>query len=172
MRRLCSYTGWSADLPPEMQRMLERLHSSDEDLVGKTVLLVDDDARNIFALSSVLERRGMNVLTATTGNEAIALVESTPELAIVLMDIMMPEMDGYQTMQAIRSNPAFRRLPIIALTAKAMKGDREKCLEAGASDYLSQARQHRTAAFGPSNVAAPLRGRKLLWSTKKRSTFS
>ena len=92
------------DLPPEMQRMLERLHSSDEDLVGKTVLLVDDDARNIFALSSVLERRGMNVLTATTGNEAIALVESTPELAIVLMDIMMPEMDGYQTMQAIRSN--------------------------------------------------------------------
>ena len=126
------------DLPPEMQRMLERLHSSDEDLVGKTVLLVDDDARNIFALSSVLERRGMNVLTATTGNEAIALVESTPELAIVLMDIMMPEMDGYQTMQAIRSNPAFRRLPIVALTAKAMKGDREKCLEAGASDYLAK----------------------------------
>ena len=112
--------------------MLERLHGSDEDLVGKTVLLVDDDARNIFALSSVLERRGMNVLTATTGNEAIALVESTPGLAIVLMDIMMPEMDGYQTMQVIRANPDFRRLPIIALTAKAMKGDRENCLEAGA----------------------------------------
>jgi HAMP domain-containing protein/CheY-like chemotaxis protein/signal transduction histidine kinase len=126
------------DLPPEKQKMLERLHSSDEDLVGKTVLLVDDDARNIFALSSVLERRGMSVLTATTGNEAIALVESTPGLAIVLMDIMMPEMDGYQTMQVIRANPAFRRLPIIALTAKAMKGDREKCLEAGASDYLAK----------------------------------
>ena len=127
-----------ADLPDEKQRMIERLHSSDEDLVGKTVLLVDDDARNIFALSSVLERRGMQVLTATTGNEAVALVESTPGIAIVLMDIMMPEMDGYQTMQVIRANPAFRRLPIIALTAKAMKGDREKCLDAGASDYLAK----------------------------------
>jgi CheY-like chemotaxis protein len=127
-----------ADLPDDKQRMIERLHSSDEDLVGKTVLLVDDDARNIFALSSVLERRGMRVLTATTGNEAIILVESTPGLTIVLMDIMMPEMDGYQTMQVIRGNPAFRRLPIIALTAKAMKGDREKCLDAGASDYLAK----------------------------------
>ncbi len=127
-----------ADLPDDKQRMIERLHSSDEDLVGKTVLLVDDDARNIFALSSVLERRGMRVLTATTGNEAIALVEATSELAIVLMDIMMPEMDGYRTMQVIRQNPGFRRLPIIALTAKAMKGDREKCLDAGASDYLAK----------------------------------
>jgi len=126
------------ELPLEKQKMLERLHGSDEDLVGKTVLLVDDDARNIFALSSVLERRGMTVLTATTGNEAIALVESTGGLALVLMDIMMPEMDGYQTIQVVRANPAFRRLPIIALTAKAMKGDREKCLEAGASDYLAK----------------------------------
>jgi CheY-like chemotaxis protein len=126
------------DLPREKRQMLERLHSSDEDLVDRTVLLVDDDARNIFALSSVLERRGMKVLTATTGNEAISLIDSTPELAIVLMDIMMPEMDGYQTMQVIRENPAFRRLPIVALTAKAMKGDREKCLEAGASDYLAK----------------------------------
>jgi len=127
-----------SDLPPEKQRMLERLHSSDEDLVGRTALLVDDDARNIFALSSVIERRGMRVLTATTGNEAISLINSTPDLAIVLMDIMMPEMDGYRTMQVIRENPAFRRLPIVALTAKAMKGDREKCLEAGASDYLAK----------------------------------
>ncbi|MBV9858802.1 MAG: HAMP domain-containing protein [Alphaproteobacteria bacterium] len=127
-----------ANLPDDKQRMIERLHSSDEDLVGKTVLLVDDDARNIFALSSVLERRGMQVLTATTGREAIALLESTPGLALVLMDIMMPEMDGYETMQVIRANPGFRRLPIIALTAKAMKGDREKCLEAGASDYLAK----------------------------------
>jgi CheY-like chemotaxis protein len=126
------------DLPAEKQRMLERLNSSDEDLLGRTVLLVDDDARNIFALSSVLERRGMNVLTATTGREAIEMVEKTPDLAIVLMDIMMPEMDGYQTMGVIRENPAYRRLPIIALTAKAMKGDREKCLEAGASDYLAK----------------------------------
>ncbi|HYM03390.1 MAG TPA: response regulator, partial [Stellaceae bacterium] len=127
-----------SQLPADMQRMLERLHSSDEDLVGKTVLLVDDDARNIFALSSVLERRGMQVLTATTGSEAIELFEATPGIAIVLMDIMMPEMDGYQTMQVIRANAGFRRLPIIALTAKAMKGDREKCLEAGASDYLAK----------------------------------
>jgi CheY-like chemotaxis protein/signal transduction histidine kinase/HAMP domain-containing protein len=127
-----------ANLPQDKQRMIERLHSSDEALVGRSVLLVDDDARNIFALSSVLERRGMRVLTATTGSEAVAAVKSTPELAIVLMDIMMPEMDGYQTMEVIRADPAFRRLPIIALTAKAMKGDREKCLEAGASDYLAK----------------------------------
>jgi CheY-like chemotaxis protein len=126
------------DLPREKQQMLEKLTNSDEDLVGKTVLLVDDDARNIFALSSALERRGMRVLTATTGMEAINLVHSTPELAIVLMDIMMPEMDGYQTIGRIREEPEYRRLPIIALTAKAMKGDREKCLEAGASDYLAK----------------------------------
>jgi CheY-like chemotaxis protein/signal transduction histidine kinase len=126
------------ELPIEKQRMLEKLNNSDEDLVGQTALLVDDDARNIFALSSVLERRGMKVLTATTGSEAVALVESNPEIAIVLMDIMMPQMDGYQTIGVIRENPSFRRLPIIALTAKAMKGDREKCLEAGASDYLAK----------------------------------
>ena len=125
-------------LPPDKQRMLERLNSSDEDLIGRSVLLVDDDARNIFALSSALERRGMHVLTATTGSEAIELIDQTPGLAIVLMDIMMPEMDGYQTIENIRGNPAYRRLPIIALTAKAMKGDREKCLEAGASDYLAK----------------------------------
>jgi CheY-like chemotaxis protein/two-component sensor histidine kinase len=126
------------ELPIEKQRMLEKLNSSDEDLIGKTALLVDDDARNIFALSSVLERRGMKVLTATTGSEAVALVESSPEIAIVLMDIMMPQMDGYQTIGVIRQNPSFGRLPIIALTAKAMMGDREKCLEAGASDYLAK----------------------------------
>jgi CheY-like chemotaxis protein len=127
-----------ADLPPDKQQLLHALHDSDADLVGKSVLVVDDDTRNIFALSSVLERRGMRVLTASTGSEAIATIESTPNLSIVLMDIMMPEMDGYQTMQAIRRNPELRRLPIIALTAKAMKGDREKCLEAGASDYLAK----------------------------------
>jgi CheY-like chemotaxis protein len=126
------------ELPNEKQRMLEKINSSDEDLVGRTVLLVDDDPRNIFALSSALERRGMHVLTATTGREAIELVAATPDLAIVLMDIMMPEMDGYQTIGHIREEPAHRRLPIIALTAKAMKGDREKCLEAGASDYLAK----------------------------------
>ena len=127
-----------SDLPEEKRKMLDRLHRSDEALVGRKVLIVDDDVRNIFALSSVLERRGMSVLTAGTGREAIAMVESTSDLAIVLMDIMMPEMDGYETMQVIRQNPQFHRLPIIALTAKAMKGDREKCLEAGASEYLAK----------------------------------
>jgi HAMP domain-containing protein/signal transduction histidine kinase/DNA-binding response OmpR family regulator len=126
------------DLPADKQQMIERLHRSDEDLVGRVALLVDDDARNIFALSSMLERRGMRVLTAANGSEAIRLVNSAPDIAIVLMDIMMPEMDGYQTIAAIRENPSFRRLPIIALTAKAMKGDREKSLEAGASEYLAK----------------------------------
>jgi CheY-like chemotaxis protein len=126
------------DLPSEKQQMLEQLNSSDEDLVGRTALVVDDDPRNIFALESALARRGMNVVTATTGREAITLIEETPSIAIVLMDIMMPEMDGYQTIGKIRQNKAYRRLPIIALTAKAMKGDREKCLEAGASDYLAK----------------------------------
>jgi len=127
-----------ADLPVEKQKMLDRLHRSDDALVGKKVLVVDDDVRNIFALSSVLERRGMTVLTAGTGRQAIEMLESTPDVAIVLMDIMMPEMDGYETMQVIRQRTATRRLPIIALTAKAMKGDREKCLEAGASEYLAK----------------------------------
>ncbi len=127
-----------SDLPAEKQKMLDRLHRSDDALVGKKVLIVDDDVRNIFALSSVIERRGMAVITAGTGREAIAKLESTPDVAIVLMDIMMPEMDGYETMQVIRQNVSFRRLPIIALTAKAMKGDREKCLETGASEYLAK----------------------------------
>ena len=125
-------------LPQEKQDMIDRLHRSDEALAGRKVLVVDDDVRNIFALSSILERRGMTVLSAGTGREAIATIESTPDLVIVLMDIMMPEMDGYETMQVIRQNPALHRLPIIALTAKAMKGDRERCLEAGASEYLAK----------------------------------
>ena len=126
------------DLPEPKRRMLDHLHGSDEALAGKKVLVVDDDVRNIFALTSVLERHGMQVVSATTGQEAIDLIERTPELALVLMDIMMPEMDGYETMRRIRGSPQLRRLPIIALTAKAMKGDREKCLEAGASDYIAK----------------------------------
>jgi HAMP domain-containing protein/CheY-like chemotaxis protein/GAF domain-containing protein len=127
-----------SDLPLQKQQMLDRLHRSDDALAGRKVLVVDDDVRNIFALSSVLERRGMTVLSAGTGREAIETIDSTPDLAIVLMDIMMPEMDGYETMQVIRQNRNLRRLPIIALTAKAMKGDRERCLEAGASEYLAK----------------------------------
>ncbi len=125
-------------LPPHKQQMLERLHQSDEALIGKKVLIIDDDIRNIFALSSLLERHGVNVLTATAGADAIALIDETPDVALVLVDIMMPQMDGYQTIRLIRERPAFRLLPMIALTAKAMKGDREKCLEAGASDYIAK----------------------------------
>ena len=126
------------NLPKEMQQMLERLHNSTEVLRGKKMLVVDDDARNIFALTTLLEAQDIDVISATNGRTAIELIENTPELSMVLMDIMMPDMDGYQTMREIRSNPQFRMLPILALTAKAMKGDREKCLEAGASDYISK----------------------------------
>jgi len=127
-----------ADLPPAKQKMVQRLHESDETLKHKRVLVVDDDVRNIFALSSVLERHGMGVITAGTGQEAIEKVAEDNDIDLVLMDIMMPGMDGYDTMRAIRKSPESRALPIIALTAKAMKGDREKCLEAGASDYLAK----------------------------------
>jgi CheY-like chemotaxis protein len=118
--------------------MLERLHNTDEALAGKKVLVVDDDVRNIFALTSLLERHTMQVINATNGREAIKLLANTPDIAFVLMDIMMPEMDGYETIRAVRKNPAHKLLPIVALTAKAMKGDREKCLEAGASDYIAK----------------------------------
>ncbi|RZA17015.1 MAG: response regulator, partial [Lysobacteraceae bacterium] len=127
-----------ADLPPLKQRMVQRLHESDDALKSKRVLVVDDDVRNIFALSSVLERHGMGVITAGTGQEAIEKVAADRDIDLVLMDIMMPGMDGYDTMRAIRGMPESRALPIVALTAKAMKGDREKCLEAGASDYLAK----------------------------------
>jgi signal transduction histidine kinase/DNA-binding response OmpR family regulator/HAMP domain-containing protein len=125
-------------LPAEKQAMLEKLHNSSEVLRGRKVLVVDDDARNIFALTSVLENHDVEVVSATNGRQAIDIINSTPDLAMVLMDIMMPGMDGYETMREIRRIPQFRTLPILALTAKAMKGDREKCLDAGASDYISK----------------------------------
>jgi len=127
-----------ADMSPMKQKIVRRLHESDDALRKKRVLVVDDDVRNIFALSSVLERHGMDVLTAGTGQEAIEKVARDRDIDLVLMDIMMPGMDGYDTIRAIRATPESRALPIIALTAKAMKGDREKCLEAGASDYLAK----------------------------------
>jgi CheY-like chemotaxis protein len=127
-----------ADLPEDKRRMIERLHGSTEALRGRKVLVVDDDARNIFALTTVLESQDMEVLSATNGRQAIDLIHMTPDLGVVLMDIMMPEMDGYETMREIRKDPRLRSLPILALTAKAMKGDREKCLEAGASDYIAK----------------------------------
>jgi CheY-like chemotaxis protein len=127
-----------ADLPPAKQQLLERLHGSNDVLRKRKVLVVDDDARNIFALTTVLENHEMDVVSATNGRQAIELIDQTPDLSVVLMDIMMPEMDGYETMREIRKDPRFRTLPILALTAKAMKGDREKCLEAGASDYIAK----------------------------------
>jgi CheY-like chemotaxis protein len=126
------------DLPEGKQRMLERLHSSNEALRSRRVLVVDDDARNIFALTTLLENNEMEVVSATNGRQAIDLIEKTEDLSAVLMDIMMPDMDGYETMREIRKSPKFRALPILALTAKAMKGDREKCLDAGASDYIAK----------------------------------
>ncbi len=126
------------DLPPHKQAMLERLHGSKEILRKRKVLVVDDDARNIFALTSLLENHEVDVISTTKGKDAIELIQTMPDISLVLMDIMMPEMDGYETIRRIRAAPDFRTLPILALTAKAMKGDREKCLEAGASDYISK----------------------------------
>ncbi|UGQ49006.1 response regulator [Massilia endophytica] len=127
-----------ASLPEAQRRMLEQVHAADSGLAGRKVLIVDDDLRNIFALSSLLERQQMQVSFAENGRDGIEVLERDPSIEIVLMDIMMPEMDGYDTMRAIRRIPKFRSLPIITLTAKAMKGDRDKCIAAGASDYITK----------------------------------
>jgi CheY-like chemotaxis protein len=133
------------------QQALEAALGSDRVLVGKKALIVDDDMRNIFALATVLDNEGMVIVSADNGREAIRLVESDPAIDIVLMDIMMPEMDGIATMQEIRKLPRGRELPIVAVTAKAMKGDRQKCIEAGAWDYLSK-------PVDPPHMLAVLRG--------------
>jgi CheY-like chemotaxis protein len=125
-------------LPAEKRRMLEQLHSADDVFKGKRVLIADDDVRNVFALASVLERQGMDVQFAENGNEAIATLQADPSIDLVLMDIMMPELDGYEAMRLIREQPQFQKLPIISLTAKAMKGDREKSIASGASDYITK----------------------------------
>jgi CheY-like chemotaxis protein len=125
-------------LPEQKRRMLERLHNADAVFAGKKILIVDDDVRNIFSLTSVLEDHGMNVSFAENGRDAIEALKANPGVDLVLMDIMMPEMDGYETTRVIRSMPDFKALPIIALTAKAMKGDREKTIAAGASDYITK----------------------------------
>jgi CheY-like chemotaxis protein len=127
-----------SQLPPKQRERIERLYATDEVLAGKKVLIVDDDIRNIFAITSVLERQRMDVISAETGNEAIQKLETIPGVDVVLMDIMMPDMDGYDTMRTIRRNSRFKDLPIIAVTAKAMKGDREKTIQAGAWDYLAK----------------------------------
>jgi len=125
-------------LPPEKQRLLERLHRSDPNLAGKKALVVDDDIRNIFALTSILERYEMDVQYAENGHDALKMLSENPDIDVVLMDVMMPEMDGYEATRRIRDNSTFEDLPIIAITAKAMKGDREKCINAGASDYVTK----------------------------------
>jgi len=127
-----------AKLPEQKRKMLEHLHDADSVVAGRNVLVVDDDVRNIFSLTSMLEDHGMIVRFAENGNQAIEQLRKDPNVDVVLMDVMMPEMDGYETTAAIRAMDRFKTLPIIALTAKAMKGDREKCITAGASDYITK----------------------------------
>ncbi|MEY2515983.1 MAG: hypothetical protein QOJ89_3341, partial [bacterium] len=125
-------------MPDDSRRVLEQLHSSDDVLTGKRVLIVDDDVRNVFALTSALEARAMEVRFAENGRDAIESLDADPGIDLVLMDVMMPELDGHATTRALRADPRFAELPIISLTAKAMKGDREKSIAAGASDYITK----------------------------------
>jgi CheY-like chemotaxis protein len=142
----------SISLLPEAKRtLLEELVARDASLRGRKVLIVDDDVRNIFALGSVLEKQDMHVLSAEDGKTAIDLLQATPDVDVVLMDIMMPQMDGNETISLIRRMPQLHSLPIIAVTARAMKGDREKTLESGAWDYLSK-------PVAPERLLAVLRG--------------
>ena len=127
------------DLAPEKKRIIENIRRKEDILTGKNILVVDDDVRNLFALTTVFERFNINVITAESGREAInILMNDNQKIDMVLMDIMMPEMDGYETTQKIRREHKNSSLPIIAVTAKAMKGDRQKCIEAGASDYITK----------------------------------
>jgi CheY-like chemotaxis protein len=123
-------------LPEKARKILQGARSEGDSISGRKVLVVDDDVRNIFALASVLESQGLEVVYAENGKDGIATLERNPDVDVVLMDVMMPEMDGYETMRAIRKDQNFKSLPIIAITAKALKEDREKCIVAGASDYL------------------------------------
>jgi CheY-like chemotaxis protein len=127
-----------AELAEPKKRMLQQIHETDSVLAGRKVLIVDDDLRNIFALTAMLERYKMKVIYAENGKEGLEALQRTPDIDLVLMDIMMPHMDGYEAMRAIRKMGMYKALPVIALTAKAMKGDREKCIEAGASDYIAK----------------------------------
>ncbi|HEC42947.1 MAG TPA: response regulator, partial [Bacteroides sp.] len=126
------------NLSEEQQKMIRMIHDKEAILTGKKVLVVDDDMRNVFSLKKVLEDKGVEVLVGKNGKEGLKRLNDNPEIDLVLMDIMMPEMDGYEAMEEIRKQERFKDLPIIALTAKAMKGDRAKCIEAGASDYMTK----------------------------------
>jgi CheY-like chemotaxis protein len=123
-------------LPAEAKEILRGNREEGEKMNGNKVLIVDDDVRNIFAVTSVLETHGLEVIYAENGRDGISALERNPDVDVVLMDVMMPEMDGYETMRAIRHDPSHKALPIIAITAKALKEDRERCIQAGASDYL------------------------------------
>jgi len=127
-----------AALPEDKRRVLLHFGHSAHDLAGCKVLIIDDDVRNIFSLTSALERHDMDIVFAVNGREGVEKLKADATIDAVLVDIMMPEMDGYETMRAIRKIAKFKKLPILALTAKAMKGDREKCIEAGASDYIAK----------------------------------
>ena len=127
-----------ANLPKEKQEMIRMMYNLEDVFHDRTVLVVDDDSRNVFAITAVLEERGMKVIPAGNGREGIDKLHTHPEIDLVLMDIMMPEMDGYEAIGIIRKSPKHEHLPIIALTAKAMKEDRDNCIEAGANDYLAK----------------------------------
>jgi CheY-like chemotaxis protein len=127
-----------SNLPEQKRRMLEQVHTEDTVFTGKKIMIVDDDVRNIFALTALLENHGMNVIFAENGKAALEMLEQEQDVDMILMDVMMPEMDGYETTQAIREQQRHANLPIIALTAKAMKGDREKSIASGASDYITK----------------------------------
>jgi len=125
-------------LPEDKQKLLAALRQREPALAGCRVLIVDDDIRNIFSLASVLEQHQIEVLHAENGRDCMTILDRTPEIDLVLMDVMMPDMEGYETMRTIRARDRFKTLPIVAITAKAMKGDREKCIQAGASDYAAK----------------------------------
>ena len=125
-------------LPKDKQKILKMMHDKETTLTGKKIMIVDDDMRNVFALSSVLEEANLKVVVGRNGKEGLEQLNEHPDTNLILMDIMMPEMDGYEAMQKIREKAKFKKLPIIALTAKAMKGDKEKCIQSGANDYLTK----------------------------------
>ena len=125
-------------LPEEKQKIIRELHSAPDVLLNKKIMLVDDDMRNIYSLTNALEQEGMECVIAENGKEALQVLKEDPGIDLVLMDIMMPEMDGFEAAREIRKNKAWEKLPVIALTAKAMKEDKEKCLAAGMSDYISK----------------------------------
>ena len=127
-----------SDLPEEKRRTIRHLYESDEQLRGKKILIVEDDMRTMFAMAKLLASHGVNPLKAANGEQALVVLEEQPDVDLVLLDMMMPVMDGYETARNLRKQPRFANLPVIALTAKAMKEDRQRCMEAGATDYLTK----------------------------------